>query len=109
MLKIVAQERSGCAHVVLREITFQFGPDIAVVPFGRTEIYRLGPEVREVAAFDEAFRFHVSQRDLVMLREDELGVGEPVFQEGAYLTTVAGVDGHQHVIEDSEGKLAASR
>src|SRR5215469_8425657 len=46
----------------------------------------------------------MSQPYRVMGREDELCVGELLFEQVTNLTTVARIDGHEHIIQNREGE-----
>ena len=109
MFQIVAKERRRCAHVILREMAVQLGPNIAIIPLGWTEIDGPCPEVRKVATFYKALGLHMPQPYLVVRGENELGVRELLFQEGAHLASVASVHRHQDVVEYREGEIRAEQ
>lgn len=56
MFEIVTQKSGGGTDIILREMIFKFGPDVAVIPLGRTEVDGPSPEMDEVATLDEALR-----------------------------------------------------
>jgi hypothetical protein len=104
----VAPQQPGClCYLVLGEFVLNFGPDVVIVPDARTGID--GPAAERLTAGNQVLGLHVLEPHAVVGGENELRVGEFLFEKSANFAPVTGIDRHEHVVEDGEGEFMTER
>src|SRR5258708_6286387 len=102
MLQIISQETGRCADIIFCNVASDLLPDVAVVPLRRTMINVPCAKMNERFLAYQTGCFHVAELDIVMGGENELCIREFIFQKVADLSTMARINGHQHVVENGE-------
>lgn len=82
-------------------------PDVTFVPDLWATVDR--PAAKAKRALNQLFALHELEPHAVVSGQDKLRVWKFLLQERANLTTMAGVDRHQHIVEDGKRKSVAER
>src|SRR5438552_1967262 len=105
MLQVITQNAGSSMHVIILECAINLRPNISAAPLGRTVIRCPVTETNRVRGPDQSGALHVLQPHLIMCSEHKLCMREVLFEKCAYLSSVSGVYGHQHIVEHGKGKV----